>query len=157
MRVELRHALGAITRIFTTGFTGKRAEQFFGELEDAGIRRLVDIRLRNSSQLAGFTKTPDLSFFLHRVAGIEYAHEPLLAPTPEILDAYRKQGLSWDDYESAFIALMEARDVATTVSRSSFTSPSVLLCSEPTPERCHRRLVAEYLQDAWGDVEIVHL
>jgi len=113
--------------------------------------------MRNNSQLAGFTKNSDLPFFLREIAGIEYVHEPLLAPTDELLDEYRKNKGSWDEYERSFQALMEERKIESTFSPEFFSGPSVLLCSEPTAEHCHRRLVAEYLQRAWGDVEIRHL
>jgi uncharacterized protein (DUF488 family) len=143
--------------IYTIGFTQKSAAQFFGKLRDAGIKTLVDVRLNNSSQLAAFTKRSDLPFFLQEICGADYHHEPLLAPTQEILTAYKKNGASWDDYTRDFLGLMDERKVEETVSRDLFEQPVVLLCSEPTPENCHRRLVAEYLQSKWGNINIVHL
>jgi uncharacterized protein (DUF488 family) len=139
------------------GFTQKTAEQFFTILRRAGIRRLLDVRLNNVSQLAGFTKREDLRFFLHEICGAEYRHEPLLAPTQEILDEYKKNKGSWLDYEVKFLALMKDRKIEVSLDRYLFSVPTALLCSEPTAERCHRRLVLEYLRDKWGDLTITHL
>ncbi len=143
--------------VYTTGFTKKTAAQFFGSLKQVGIQRLVDIRLNNSSQLAGFAKKDDLSFFLKEICGIEYLHEPLLAPTQDMLDTYKKQKGSWSDYEQRFLALMRERRVEERISPQLFAIPTVLLCSEATAEHCHRRLVLEYLQEKWGEIEIIHL
>lgn len=143
--------------VYTTGFTKKTAAQFFGSLKEAGIKRLVDIRLNNSSQLAGFAKKGDLAFFLKEICGIEYLHEPLLAPTQELLDTYKKQNGSWSDYEQCFLALMQERRVEESIDPALFEIPTVLLCSEVTAEHCHRRLVLEYLQEKWGKLEIIHL
>jgi uncharacterized protein YeaO (DUF488 family) len=118
---------------------------------------LVDVRLNNVSQLAGFTKREDLQYFLKEICGAEYTHEPLLAPTQELLDAYKKNRGTWEDYEKKFLELMKLRKIADRIDRSLFTLPAVLLCSEPTPEHCHRRLVVEYLQEVWGDVKYQHL
>jgi uncharacterized protein (DUF488 family) len=143
--------------VYTTGFTKKTAAQFFGSLKQVGIQRLVDIRLNNSSQLAGFAKKDDLAFFLKEICGIEYLHEPLLAPTQDMLDTYKKQKGSWSDYEQRFLALMRERRVEERISPQLFVIPTVLLCSEATAEHCHRRLVLEYLQEKWGEIEIIHL
>lgn len=143
--------------VYTTGFTKKTAAQFFGSLRQAGIKRLVDIRLNNSSQLAGFAKKDDLPFFLNEICHIEYVYEPLLTPTQEILDAYKKHKGSWRDYEQRFLALMRERGVEEKISPKLFEVPTVLLCSEATTEHCHRRLVAEYLQESWGNVEVIDL
>jgi uncharacterized protein (DUF488 family) len=143
--------------VFTTGFTKKSAEGFFGLLKRHGIKRLVDVRLNNVSQLAGFTKREDLQFFLREICGAEYHHEPLLAPTQDILDAYRKKKSSWKEYEQKFLALMASRKIEERIDYSLFAVPAVLLCSEPTPEHCHRRLVVEYLQTKWGDLQVKHL
>ncbi len=143
--------------IYSIGFTQSTAARFFGRLTDAGIKRLVDVRLNNVSQLAGFAKRDDLAFFLQAVCGAEYRHEPRLAPTQEMLDAYKKQRGSWADYARAFLALLAERRVEEMLDKSLFSVPAVLLCSEPTPEHCHRRLVLEYLQEKWGDLEVVHL
>jgi uncharacterized protein (DUF488 family) len=143
--------------VYTTGFTKKTAAEFFGALKQAGIKRLIDVRLHNSSQLAGFTKKEDLPFFLMEICRIEYLHEPLLAPTQDILDAYKKQKGSWLDYERCFLALLKDRKVEENIDRKLFETPTVLLCSEATAEHCHRRLVLEYLQTKWGNLEITHL
>ncbi len=143
--------------VYTIGFTKKTAEQFFETLRRVGIRRLIDVRLHNSSQLASFTKRDDLAYFLRELCGAGYAHEPLLAPTPELFDDYRKRGGSWTEYERRFNDLITTRGIERLIDRSTFEAPTVLLCSEPTPERCHRRLVVEYLRSRWGGLEAVHL
>lgn len=143
--------------IYTIGFAKKTAAEFFGSLRQAGIKRLIDIRLNNSSQLAGFTKREDLPFFLLEICQAQYLHEPLLAPTQNMLDAYKKQKGSWLDYEQRFLALMKERTIEERIDRKLFEIPTVLLCSEATAERCHRRLVSEYLQAKWGDLRITHL
>ena len=143
--------------IYTIGFTKRAAAEFFGALKRTGIKRLLDVRLNNVSQLAGFTKRDDLPFFLKEICGAEYVHQPLLAPTQDMLDAYKKQKGSWQDYEHLFLRLMKDRKVEDRLSRDQFSSPTALLCSEPTAEHCHRRLVLEYLREKWGDIRIVHL
>lgn len=143
--------------ISTIGFTKKSASEFFGSLKEAGIKRLIDVRLNNVSQLAGFTKRDDLSFFLREICGIDYMHELLLAPEQDMLNEYRKRKGSWSTYESRFLNLMKARRIEDQLDRRLFDVPLVLLCSEPSPEHCHRRLVAEYLQSNWLDVSLRHL
>ena len=143
--------------IYSIGFTKKTAEQFFSTLRTAGIRLLLDVRLNNVSQLAGFAKRGDLAFFLKEMCSAEYLHQPMLAPTAEILDAYRGKKLAWEEYQARFLALMAERQIESRLDRALFRTPAVLLCSEPTAERCHRRLVLEYLRDRWGDVTITHL
>src|SRR5438093_1307783 len=127
--------------IFTIGFTKRSAESFFEALRRAQVKRLIDVRLNNVSQLAGFTKRDDLAYFLREIAGIEYLHEPLLAPTQEMLDAFKKAKGSWSNYEKQFLALMAERKIEERLDPSLFEVPTVLLCSEPTAEHCHRRLV----------------
>lgn len=141
---------------FTIGFTKKNAEQFFTILKKPGLVRLVDIRLNNVSQLAGFTKRDDLRFFLKKICDIDYLHLPDLAPTKKILDDYKKNGGDWGVYESKFLDLMTQRQVERKIPQHLIDG-GCLLCSEATPEHCHRRLVAEYLRDRWGDLEIKHL
>lgn len=143
-------------KVFTIGFTKKSAEQFFTRLKQPGLQRVVDTRLNNVSQLAGFTKKEDLRFFLREVGHIDYLHLPALAPTQEMLEAYKKNGGDWATYERQFLALMAERHIETTVDKSLLAG-ACLLCSEPTPHYCHRRLVAEYLRGKWGDVDIQHL
>jgi len=143
--------------IYTIGFTKKHAAEFFGALREAGVRRVIDVRLNNSSQLAGFTKRDDLPFFLEEICRADYVHEPLLAPTQEIIDAFKKQKGPWEQFEQDFLALMAERRVEEKVDRELFAIPAALLCSEATPEHCHRRLVLEYLHAQWGGFDIVHL
>jgi uncharacterized protein (DUF488 family) len=143
--------------VYTTGFTKKTAAEFFGTLKQAGIQRLIDVRLHNSSQLAGFTKKEDLPFFLMELCDIEYLHEPLLAPTEDMFNAYKKQKGSWQDYERHFLALMDERKIEENIDCKLFEIPAVLLCSEASAEHCHRRLVLEYLQTKWGNLKIIHL
>ncbi len=143
--------------VYSVGFTQSTAARFFGRLTEAGIKRLLDVRLNNTSQLAGFAKQDDLAYFLREICGAEYRHEPLLAPTQALLDSYKKQKGSWPDYERSFLALLADRRVEEKLDKSLFAIPTVLLCSEPAAEQCHRRLVLEYLQQQWGDLEIVHL
>jgi uncharacterized protein (DUF488 family) len=143
-------------KLFTIGFTKKSAEQFFGLLKQEGLTKVVDTRLNNVSQLAGFTKRNDLKFFLKEVVGIEYVHMPILAPTKDILDAYKKNGGDWHAYERKFVDLVKNRKIESKISREVL-SGACLLCSEPTPHHCHRRLVAEYLSDKWRDIDIHHL
>lgn len=143
--------------VYTIGFTQTRAAEFFGKLKQAGIRRLVDVRLNNVSQLAGFAKRDDLRYFLSEICEAEYVHEPQLAPSQEILDAYKKQKGSWEDFERGFLEVMADRQIETAISPALFDVPTVLLCSEHTADRCHRRLILEYLNSKWGDVRAIHV
>jgi uncharacterized protein (DUF488 family) len=143
-------------KVFTIGFTKKTARRFFELLHESGARRVVDVRLNNVSQLAGFAKKDDLAYFLEKICGMEYLHLPALAPTKEMLDEYKKRRGDWKLYETRFLELMRQRRVEATVSREA-VADGCLLCSEDKPERCHRRLVAEYLKQHWGDVDILHL
>jgi len=118
---------------------------------------LVDVRLNNKSQLSGFAKRGDLEYFLRVICGAIYSHEPLLAPTQEMLRDYRRNLMTWPDYERMYNELLKTRSVGAQISRQRFDTPTVLLCSELKPDRCHRRLAAEYLARLWGDVVIVHL
>ena len=144
-------------KLFTIGFTKKSAETFFTRLKNAGVKRLVDVRLNNVSQLAGFAKKDDLRFFTKEICHIEYVHVPALAPTADILDPYKKaKNGDWPLYERQFINLMKARRIEETVPREILDG-GCLLCSEEKPHHCHRRLVAEYLKEKWGNLEIEHL
>lgn len=118
---------------------------------------MIDVRLNNTSQLAGFAKRDDLQYFLRQICGADYHHEPLLAPTQEILDAYKKKSIDWEQYARQYRELLIAREAENAVDRRLFDVPAVLLCSEPTAERCHRRLAAEYLAEHWAEVKVVHL
>lgn len=143
-------------KIFTIGFTKTSAECFFVRLQKAGVKKLVDVRLNNVSQLSAFAKKDDLRYFLRMICGIPYEHRPELAPTQDMLDAYKKNGGDWNEYEKRFTDLMIQRRIEVTLPREAIDG-SCLLCSEDKPKHCHRRLVAEYLNGKWGDVEIVHL
>ena len=143
--------------IYSIGFTKKTAEEFFGLLKRAKIARLVDVRRNNVSQLAGFAKREDLKYFLREICGAEYVHELLLAPTQEMLDRYKKEKGGWEEYEKEFLELLKERRIEEAVSRELFEKPAALLCSEETPDHCHRRLVLEYLRHKWGNIEIRHL
>ena len=143
--------------ISTIGFTRKSAETFFTRLKDAGVRRLIDVRLNNTSQLAGFTKRDDLQFFTRAICDIDYVHLPVLAPTPEILAPYKNQKkVAWDIYERQFLDLIRSRHIENVLT-VDLLDGACLLCSEETPDHCHRRLAAEYLQQHWPSVEIEHL
>ena len=143
-------------KLFTIGFTKKTARHFFELLCASGARRIVDVRLNNSSQLAGFAKKDDLAYFADAICGIDYVHLPVLAPTQDMLDRYKKKGGDWKTYEREFIDLMKGRRIEDMVSKEVLAD-GCLLCSEDKPHHCHRRLVAEYLKERWGDVDIVHL
>ena len=143
-------------KVFTIGFSKKNAEQFFTCLKQSEATSLVDVRLNNVSQLAGFTKKDDLRFFLREINGIGYVYRPDLAPTKEILDEYKKNGGDWSSYQMKFMELMARRRIEEKISKDIIHG-GCLLCSESTPDYCHRRLVAEYLKVCWGDLEIVHL
>lgn len=143
--------------IFTIGFTKKPASRFFELLRTSGAKRLVDVRLNNSSQLAGFAKKDDLAYFLREIcSGMEYLHAPDLAPTKEMLTDYRKELIDWATYEARFLDLMRRRRIEETLEKEAVAN-GCLLCSEHEPHHCHRRLVAEYLEQHWGDVAINHL
>jgi uncharacterized protein (DUF488 family) len=142
--------------VYTIGFTKKSAERFFGLLRRSSTRSVVDVRLNNVSQLAGFAKRSDLEFFLREICDIGYVHLPLLAPTQEMLDEYKKGGGDWGLYERRFLDLMERRSIEDEVSRD-LVEDGCLLCSEDKPHQCHRRLVAEYLRDRWDNFTIEHL
>ncbi len=143
--------------IYTMGFTQKSAEEFFGLIKKNDIEILIDIRLNNQSQLAGFTKGRDLAFFLESICGCEYDHMISYAPTKEILDAYKKGAITWEEYEVQYNDLISRREVEETFRKRYSTYDRVLLlCSEPTTEKCHRRLLAEYLSDKLS-TGIVHI
>lgn len=143
-------------KLFTIGFTKKNAETFFEKLIKFDVIKLIDIRLNNVSQLAGFTKKDDLIYFLKKISNCEYVHEPLLAPTKEILDAYKKNEITWAEYEKRFNDLLISRRADTLLSLPELHM-ACLLCSEPRPDKCHRRLVAEFFQKTFENIEVIHL
>jgi len=143
-------------RIYTIGFTKKSAEKFFEMLKANDIAQIVDVRLNNTSQLAGFAKREDLKYFLNELCGIDYHHFTFLAPTKDIRDRYNKEG-DWDRYVDEYASLLENRKVLDILDRSFFEADTCLLCSESSADHCHRRLLAEYLKKHWKGVEVVHL
>ena len=143
-------------KVFTIGFTKTSAEAFFQRLQKAGVKKVIDVRLNNVSQLAGFAKKDDLRFFLKAICGIDYEHQPEFAPTQPMLDAYKKQQGDWAEYEKLFLELVAKRRIEQALSREVLDG-ACLLCSEDKPHHCHRRLVVEYLREKWGDLEIAHL
>ena len=143
-------------KIYTIGFTQKSAEQFFGTLIKAGVKKIVDARLSNSSQLAGFAKKDDLRYFLKALGNIDYIHMPILAPTEEIFTEFKKNKGDWQTYEKKFLALMTKRRIENVINPTELDK-SCMLCSEHLPKQCHRRLVVEYLKKKWGKVDIEHL
>lgn len=143
-------------KLYTIGFTKKNAQQFFDLLISNSVNNIVDTRINNTSQLAGFAKADDLEYFAHQLGGINYKHNIDFAPTKELLSKYRKQEMSWQEYEIEYLNLLDMRNILKDLSIEELHN-NCLLCSEHTPEHCHRRLLAEYLQRVNSNVEIVHL
>jgi len=143
-------------KLFTIGFTKKNAQMFFSKLKKVGVKRIIDVRLNNVSQLAGFAKRDDLKFFLRELCDCDYSHMPKLAPTKEILDNYKKKVIDWNQYEDEFNKLLVGRKAEDLVS-PELLNDSCLLCSEHTADNCHRRLVAEYMKKHYDQIEISHL
>lgn len=143
-------------KLFTIGFTKKSAEAFFTKLSRSGAKRVVDVRLNNVSQLAGFAKRNDLQFFLREICHMDYVHVPELAPTQDIPDEYKKNKGDWAVYEQKFLELMRKREIEKCMD-PAVMADGCLLCSEDKPHHCHRRLVAEYLKSHWGEVEVSHI
>lgn len=143
--------------IATIGFTKTSASNFFERLKKSGIKKVIDVRLHNTSQLAGFAKADDLAYFLKEICGSQYVHQPLLAPTDDILKAFKRDKGDWRVYESSFMRLMEDRKIEDRLRPDMFRG-GCLLCSEDKPHHCHRRLVCEYLNNKWdGSLKIRHL
>ena len=144
-------------KIYTIGFTGKSAREFFDLLNSTDAKYLADTRLNNNSQLAGFTKKGSIEYFIEKLTRLTYIELSLLAPEKEMFQEYRKEG-DWELYESRYIRLMEKRSVLEIIERNLLEDGVILLCSERTPEKCHRRLAAEYLKaNRFPEVEILHL
>ena len=143
--------------VLTIGFTKTTAEGFFERLLSGGVKKVVDVRLHNTSQLAGFAKAEDLAYFLKKIGGIHYMHQPLLAPTDSMLKAYKKEKGDWHAYEQRFLSLMSDRKIENRFTPEIFDG-ACLLCSEAMPHHCHRRLICEYLNEKWhGALEVRHL
>ncbi|MCC6726874.1 MAG: DUF488 domain-containing protein [Saprospiraceae bacterium] len=143
-------------KLYTIGFTGKNASQFFGLLRNNEVSTVIDVRISNASQLAGFTKASDFPFFLGEIGGIGYEHNLDFAPTRELLDLYRHKKMTWKEYGDAYLNLIDMRKIGNKIHPENLHQ-HCLLCSEHGPEKCHRRLLAEYFQHRFNDVEIVHL
>lgn len=144
-------------KVSTIGFTQSSAEDFFHRLKQAGVKKVIDVRLHNTSQISGFAKSKDLAYFLRTIADIDYQHEPLLAPTEPMLAAYKKQKADWGTYETQFMNLMRERRIETRLSPAMIEG-ACLMCSEAKPHHCHRRLVCEYLNEKWGGaLSVEHL
>lgn len=145
-------------KIFTVGSARKTAEEFFTLLEYNGVKKIIDVRLNNTSQLLAFAKYPDIEYFTRKILSGEYFHDKRFAPSEKILVRYKKNVIGWDDYEKEFADLMAYRDIETYIADKYSTQENYcLLCTEVSPENCHRRLVAEKIREVLGDVEIVHL
>lgn len=145
-----------MTNLFTIGFTRKSAADFFMRLRQAGVDTVIDTRLNNKSQLAGFAKQDDLRFFLWEIGGINYKHELSLAPTQDILDAYKKKKMSWEEYSERYLDLLKERQIETQLTEENLEN-ACFLCSEDQPHFCHRRLAAEYLKTYFNNLNISHL
>jgi uncharacterized protein (DUF488 family) len=144
-------------RVFTIGFTQTTAQGFFERLLRSGVRKVIDVRLHNTSQLSGFAKAEDLAFFLKAIGSIQYVHQPLLAPTDDILKAFKRDKGDWGVYQGRFLELMRERRIQDRLRPDMFEN-ACLLCSEAKPHYCHRRLVCEYLNDRWGNsLNVQHL
>ncbi|MDM8536797.1 DUF488 domain-containing protein [Desulfobacterales bacterium HSG17] len=142
--------------VYTIGFTKKKAEYFFSALQKSGVKRVVDVRLNNVSQLAGFAKRDDLKYFLNEISKIDYIHIPELAPDKEILDSFKKKKGDWDAYQDSFIKLITKRQIDKKYAGKILVG-DCLMCSEDKPDNCHRRLVLEYFQKCWGNITIKHI
>lgn len=141
----------------TIGFTKTTASCFFDRIKKSGAKKVIDVRLHNTSQLAGFAKADDLAYFLKEICGVEYVHQPLLAPTDDILKAFKRDKGDWNIYQESFLKLMEERRIEARLRPDMFHG-GCLLCSEATPRYCHRRLVCEYLNTKWsGALKVRHL
>jgi uncharacterized protein (DUF488 family) len=143
-------------KLYTIGFTGKSAEKFFRLLKQNSVTAIIDTRLNNTSQLSGFAKGSDLAFFANEIGNIRYAHRLDLAPSKELLQRYRSGAMTWNEYETGYLNLLDERKIARKISPEEMHN-CCLLCSEHSPEKCHRRLLAEYLQHVHTGLQIVHL
>ncbi len=144
------------TRIFTIGYASRNAREFFTILKQAGIRKVIDVRLYNTSRLAGFTKRQDIEYFLQAIVGAGYIHMPIMAPTKQLLNDYKKGLISWQQYETQFKSIITQRQIDKHIMPQDIDM-SCFLCSEATADNCHRRLVAEYLAGLWPNISINHL
>jgi uncharacterized protein (DUF488 family) len=143
-------------KLYTIGFTKKSAEHFFELLKKNNVKKIVDIRINNTSQLAGFAKGSDLAYFAKSINNIGYVYIPDFAPTKELLSDYQNKKIDWLDYQKIFMNLIEQRKISSKYDIADFDG-SCFLCSEDTPEKCHRRLVVEYFKRKNNDIQIIHL
>lgn len=143
-------------KLYTIGFTGKSAEKFFTLLQNNAVERIVDTRINNTSQLSGYAKADDLAFFAKTIGRMDYKHQLDFAPTKDLLANYRNKKISWSEYETEYLNLLDMRKISNKVNVEELHQ-NCLLCSEHTPEQCHRRLLAEYFQHRYNDIEIIHL
>jgi len=145
-----------MVRIFTIGYAGKNASRFFSILKQTGIRKVIDVRLYNTSQLAGFTKSQDINYFLQTIVGAQYFHLPIMAPTKQLLNGYKKGLINWPQYQAQFNAIITKRQIEKHLVFQEMDM-SCFLCSEANADNCHRRLIVEYLAERWKSVSILHL
>lgn len=143
-------------KLYTIGFTGKPAEKFFNLLRNNGVKKIVDTRINNVSQLSGFAKGSDLKFFAAEIGQMSYEHKVDFAPTKELLLKYRNKQLTWEHFASEYINLLDMRKISKKT-KVDLLHENCFLCSEHTPEKCHRRLLAEYLKQVRNDIQIIHL
>lgn len=145
--------------IYTIGFTKKSAEYFFELLQASNIKRVIDVRINNTSQLAGFAKARDLEYFLDKIGGIEYEHELIFSPTKDILDSYKKNQIVWEEYETLYSELMEERNIVSYIKEKGLEhwASSCLLCSEDKPDNCHRSLAASKIIEVYPELQVVNL
>lgn len=147
-----------MNKVFTIGFTQKNAETFFTLIKGNNIPLLVDVRLNNTSQLAAFSKYPDIVFFLKELCGCDYKHEVLFAPEESTLNRYKKKEINWDKYVEEFSATMKDRNIKEYIlDNYNSTKDICLLCSEPVPDHCHRRLISEIFLEVFPKKEVIHL
>lgn len=145
--------------IYTIGFTKSSAEHFFSRLKKSNIEIVLDVRINNTSQLAGFSKYPDIEYFLKSIANIQYMNDINFAPTESILKDYKNKDISWEEYEKRFAVLMDERNIEGYIKKNydiALKKNVCLLCSEDKANKCHRRLIAEYFNKAFGN-NIIHL
>ena len=143
-------------KLYTIGFTKKTARQFFELLKKNNVKKLVDVRINNSSQLAGFAKGADLEYFAEAICGIQYEFVADFAPTKELLSDYQNKKITWEEYKQTYRSLIETRKVTEKYDIKEFDH-ACFLCSEPTAEQCHRGLLVEYFWESNPDIQFVHL
>lgn len=140
-------------KLYTIGYAGKTAQEFFTILRDAGVKKVMDVRLYPSTKDSGFAKSKDLAFFLRVLCRISYEHHKEFAPTTTLLKEYKEGSISWTEYEDQYRNICQARRFVLTPDMDG----CCFLCAEPTSEKCHRRLLVEYLAKQEEGVTIIHL